>query len=196
MKNSATRCRSEWWDLFTAVLALTALAVAPAGCEFVGGGEPEEGEPAPQPSGEETSAEETAATAASEEPAADAGQEELAIQPTEVQGELFNDTYCETLPLNDGAGGFVSNPDNMHETLKFVFPAGFRDQISRVTVFTSDGRFLDEFWREFPDEEDGRPRYYGTKPVEMYPPNMYLRVLMNDGSCRSLQHPNPQQRFT
>ncbi|HRZ11788.1 MAG TPA: hypothetical protein P5567_04965 [Kiritimatiellia bacterium] len=193
-----------------AVLALAALAVAPAGCELVGGGEPEGGEPAPQSSGEEAaaesgSAEETAAAAGSEEPAAAgnpeepaaaAGQEELGIAAYEYQGELFVDTFCETLPLNDGAGGFVSNPDNMHETLKFVFPASFRDQISRVTVFTSDGRFFDEFWREFPDEEDGRPRYYGTKPVELYPANMYLRVLMNDGSCRSLQHPNPQQRFT
>lgn len=122
--------------------------------------------------------------------------QQLGIDNSEYYGETFGGSGCEAMPLEDGAGGFVSNPENVRGTLKFVFPTSWGGSINRVTVFTAEGAFFDEFYRHEPNEEDGRRRYYGTKPIRLYPANLYLRVLMNDGTCRSVQIPNPKQRYT
>ncbi len=188
-----------------------------AGCELDTGEEPFEAdgrtlasstntsesaeEPAPQAAAESEVLEEEAlpadpvSTNALLKPEQTVYAQQRGIDNSRFYGETFSGTGCEQLPLTDGGGGFVSNPANLRGTLKFVFPVSYQDRISRVTLFTADGMFFDEMYRQLPNEADGRPRYYGTMHIEVYPPNLYLRVIMNDGSCRSLQHPDPQTRY-
>ena len=100
-----------------------------------------------------------------------------------------------SLPLTDGPGGFVSNPDTSRGTLKLVFPASYADRIGSVVAFTGDGTPFDGFNRTLPNEHDGRPRYYGTKSIAEYPANLSVRVTFVDGTVGALVIPNPKQRY-
>jgi hypothetical protein len=147
--------------------------------------------------GEHNSGEEPAAWTpeANQDASVDDEQESGGGDAEETPAPIPASEGCTTLEISDGGGGFVSNPDNSRGTLKFVFPASYADQVSRVTVYTSSGAHFDTMYREFPNEDDGRPRYYGTKPIEQYPDNLHCQVLMNDGSCRQFILTDPQQRY-
>lgn len=196
---SGTARGSRWLPWVGVVALIGFVALLSVGCELETG----ERDKPESSSGEQAESGASTESAATGEQAEqnDRGEQtiyaqQLNIDNSEHYGERFSGSGCETMPLEDGQQGWVSNPDNIRGTLKFVFPTSYANDISRVTVFTSDGVFFDEFYRQKPDEHDGRHRYYGTKPIHLYPANLYLRVLMKDGTCRSLQHPNPQQRYT
>ena len=177
----------------TATAFLVTAPLLICGCEFDLGDNTDEADPA---AAEVASASE--ATPSSVPATADAPATETS--PAAPDGPILE--YEElagrgsvALPVNDGGGGFVSNPENSRGTLKFVWPKSYSDQISSVNTYAPGGGLFDGFYRELPNEHDGRPRYYGTRGIAEYPDNLSVRVVFVDGTVGTLTLPNPQQRY-
>lgn len=160
-------------------------------------------DPAPPPEQSSTSSEENENSEESADATEAAPPQETApppnttttAEPVEIQNETLNAEGCVTQPLSDGGGGFVSNPDNSRGTLKFILPVSYGHSVTRVTVYTASGAFFDEFYRQMPNEHGDRPRWYGTRPIGLFPANCVMKAVLQDGSCRSATIPNPQQRY-
>lgn len=95
---------------------------------------------------------------------------------------------------HDGGGGFVNNPENSRGTLKVIFPSEYSGAIVTVSA-TGPGGFSETLDRALPNESSNRERYYGDRPISMYPDNLVVTAFLSNGSSIYVRIPDPQRRY-
>lgn len=102
-------------------------------------------------------------------------------------------TCDREIDRRDGKGGFKNNPANKKKTLKIIYPKQMSQKIADVKAY-SENELFDSF-RLGGSEWGGRERYYGGKPVEMYPANLLVVARLKDGRNFCVTLPKPQQVY-
>lgn len=119
-----------------------------------------------------------------------------AVQPDETGrfGSGASNLTCDaTIRRNDGSGGFKNNPVNSRHTIKIMFPGSMTGNIDSVNLY-ADGALFDTM-RLGGYEWGNRERWYGRKPIALYPDNLLVVAGMRDGENRCVELPDPQQFY-
>lgn len=184
---------TRWMLQGIGAMALVFAAALWQGCEVDLGG---------TGNGEDHSATTTAATdtpvvaaAAAEEE--DEGEASTGGSSTAPSGNVagFNPSGSRQIANRDGGGNFVYNPDNSRKSSKVVLPTSWGYSVNGAQIYASDGSHFDALTRAYPNEDDGRPRYYGSKNIGLYPQNITIAYTHEDGTRTHMIIPNPQQRY-